>query len=92
MEAIRLNRYYLVKITFSDGTSRYYIKLNPYNRLSNKQCNSRIFRNQDDANLNVDTLDYFNCRMEVIKRLDRRTREFKTLEKSLKYFTVADLY
>ena len=87
-----MNRYYLVKITFSDGNSRYYIKLNPYNRLKNNQCNSRIFKNEDDANLNIDTLDYFNCKMEVIKKLDRRTREFKILEKSLKYFTVADLY
>ena len=87
-----MNRYYLVKITFSDGNSRYYIKLNPEHRLINKQCYSAIFDNPEDANLDVDTLDHFNCRMEVIKRLDRRTREFKTLEKSLKYFTVADLY
>lgn len=87
-----MKRYYLVKIIFSDGESRYYIKLNPKYRLTNKQCNPRIFDNPDDADLDVDTLDYFNCKMEVINKLDRRTREFKNLEKVLKYFTVGDLY
>lgn len=87
-----MNKYYLVKITFSDGKTRYYIKLNAYDRLTNRQCNPTTFNNAEDAKLNVDTIDYFNCEMEVIKKLDRRTKEFKTLEKSLKYFTVGDLY
>jgi hypothetical protein len=87
-----MNKYYLVKITFSDGKIRHYIKLNPEDRLRNNQCNPRIFYNPDVAELNIDTLDYFNCKMEIIKKLDRRTREFKTLEKALRYFTVGDLY
>lgn len=87
-----LNKYYLVKIKFSDGKTRHYIKLNPEDRLTNKQCNPRIFYNQEDAELNIDTLDYFNCKLEVIKKLDRRTKEFKLLEQVLGYFTVGDLY
>lgn len=87
-----MNRYYLVKITFSDGTSKKYIKLNPYNRLTNKRCHSRTFDNYKDSRLDVDVLEYFNCKMEIIKKLDRRTKEFKKLEKEVRYFSVSELY
>lgn len=87
-----MKKYYLVKVTLSNGETEDFIKLNAYDRLTNNQCNSITFKNEMDAKLQVDTLDYFNCKMEVIKKLDRRTKEFKQLEKNIRYYSVGYLY
>lgn len=87
------NKYYLVAVIHDDVIHKF-IMLNAYRRITNRQCNPRIFENRADANLEVSVFDYFNCKLVVLnegKPLDRRTKEFKQLKNDFSYFTVRQL-
>ena len=84
------NKYYLVAVTQDDVIHKF-IMLNAYQPITNRQCNSMIFENKADANLDVSVFDYFNCKLIVLnegKPLDRRTKEFKQLRNNFSYFSV----
>ena len=69
-----------------------FIMLNPTEELKNNQCNSSIFENKNDANLDINVFDYYGVKVNVLEsKLDRRTKHFKRLENQYPYFSVAFL-
>ena len=69
-----------------------FIMLNPKDDLKNKHCNSIVFENKDDANLDINVFDYYGVKVNILEiKLDRRTKQFKRLESQYPYFSVAFL-
>ena len=69
-----------------------FIMLNAKENLTNRQCNSTMFENQEIASLNTNIFDYFQLKVHiVIDVLDRRTKKFKELEKKHPYFSAGFL-
>ena len=82
-----MRNYYLVQID-----RHFFIMLNPFDVLTNRQCNSIIFKNKEDSILDTSVFEYFNVKINIIGgKLDRRTKEFKRIEKDYQYFSVAYL-
>lgn len=69
-----------------------FIMLNPKDDLKNKHCNSTVFENKDDANLDVNVFDYYGLKVNILEsKLDRRTKQFKRLKSQYPYFSVSFL-
>lgn len=69
-----------------------FIMLNAKDDLKNSQCNSTIFENRVDANLDCSVFHYFGLKVNVIiDKLDRRTKRFKQFERDYQYFSVSFL-
>lgn len=71
-----------------------FLMVNANKGLTNKQCNSTIFSNKEDADLNTDVFHYFNVTLKILnsgRPLDMRTKKAKQLEKTLEYFSVSYL-
>ena len=69
-----------------------FIMLNANKPLLNKHCNSTIFENKDDANLDCNVFTYYGLKVNVIiDKLDRRTKKFKQFERDYQYFSVSFL-
>jgi hypothetical protein len=90
---MQLNNYNIMK-TFSlvhIGRSTF-IMLNAKDNLTNNQCNSTIFEIKEDASLNTNIFDYFDLKVSIlVDKLDRRTKNFKQLEKEYQYFSASFL-
>ncbi len=79
-----MKKYSLIKFTNSKKDTFIYIMLNANKPLKNYQCNSALFINKEDATKNIDTLEYFNCKIDIIeKNIDRRKKQYK----NYKYFS-----
>jgi hypothetical protein len=66
--------------------------LNAKKEIKNSQCNSTIFVNKVDANLDCNVFEYFDLKVHIIvDKLDRRTKKFKQLEQRYQYFSVSFL-
>lgn len=69
-----------------------FIMLNPEKDLKNKNCNSAIFENKEDADKNKNIFEFFNVPVKIIgEKLDRRTKRFKTLKSLNPYFSATFL-
>ena len=67
-----------------------FIMLNAKDEVKNSQCNSAIFENRDDANLDCNVFTYYGLKVNVvIDKLDRRTKKFKQFERDYQYFSVS---
>ena len=84
-----MNRIYLTLVGYE-----LFLMVNANKTLTNNQCNSIIFENKEDANLNTNVFHYYNVTLKVLNNgfpLDMRTKKAKDLQKSLKYFSVSFL-
>ena len=79
-----MKKYYLVEIN-----NVKYIMLNAYDKITNRMCNSMIFNNSQDANLDVSIFNFFKVNLVIIEKLDRRTKQFKNYEKQYGYFSAS---
>lgn len=65
-----------------------FLMLNANIPLLNNQCNSDIFENKNDANLDINVFAYFGLHINIFSsNLDRRTKRFKQFEKKYQYFS-----
>lgn len=68
-----------------------YLMVNPFDKLTIGMCNSQVTKNWGvtDADLNTDVFEFFKVELIVIAiPFDRRTAQFKSFEKELRYFSV----
>lgn len=87
------NKYYLVEISRNE-TKHKFIMLNAYEPLKNRQCNPRLFNTETEAKLNISVIEYFGCALTILnggKPLDRRTRNYKELINTHRYFSASYL-
>lgn len=71
-----MKQYFLTKVNGKE-----FIMLNPFSKLTNNQCNSQIFKNQEEAGLEVDIFKHFQAKVEILQKLDLRTKFYKNLRK-----------
>lgn len=88
-------KYYLVEVARGE-TKRKFVMLNAHKPLTNRMCNPRIFGPQvsNAADLDVSVFDHFGCTLTILndgKPLDRRTKKYRNLVSTCRYFTAACL-
>lgn len=68
-----------------------YLMVNPFDKLTVGMCNSQVTKEWGitDADLNTDVFEFFKVDLTVIPiPFDRRTAQFKSFEKTVRYFNV----
>lgn len=68
-----------------------YLMVNPYKNLTVGMCNSQVTKkwNITKKDLNKNVFEFFNVKLEIVQtHFDRRTSDFKSFEKKIKYFNV----
>jgi hypothetical protein len=69
-----------------------YICINAKNTITNKQCNSDIFKDKKNAKLDICIFKYTNTDFKILTRsLDLRFRESKDLVKKYGFFSVSKI-
>ena len=81
-----MQKYSLVKVS-----GKKYVCINAKNKLTNNQCNSRIFKNKKDAALNVCIFNYTNTDFKILKKIDLRFKKSKEIVKKYGFFSVSKI-